>query len=340
MDPSSFTKTAFCGSEIDNITSNVSKQYILNQLSLLCSGIKYNSRYAKVFNEQFSKNLNNPHIFFLKSSGTPYLLFLTQINDVNYGFFIDKKIKEGYDYPKIFILPYEFSSELYKGTLLECELIRKRNKRWCIGINDIYHHQSKNMRKTIIIDRINKIHELVENNYYENNFTKTCYLFIKKYFDYKDLTFALNEFAPNLDYDTRGLYFVPLRVDFSNILYIFPKESNPVKINPVKINPVKINLPKKQTKCFRIMKTMKPDVYELYLSKDDSLMKIGIALVQTTLLSHSLLMWFQDKKFDDVVLVECKYNVFFKKWEPISLSDGPVDDAHDVKDYQVDILKK
>jgi len=322
MDPSSFTKTSFCGSEIDNITTNQSKEYILNQLSLLCSGIKYNSRYAKVFNEQFSKNLNNPHVFFLKSSGTPYLLFLTQINGVNYCFFIDKKIKEGYNFPKIFILPYEFSGKLYKGTLLECELIRKKNKRWCIGINDIYYHQGINMKKTIIIDRINLIHELLNDTYKENDFTKTCYLFVKRYFDYKDLSFALNKFAPNLDYDTRGLYFVPLRVDYSNILYIFPKESNPVKMNNEKKSSSK-----KQTKCFRIMKTMKPDVYELYLSKEDSLMKLDIALVQTTLLSHSLLSWFQDKKFDDVVLVECKYNEFFKKWEPISLSDGPIDDV-------------
>ena len=41
MDPSSFTKTSFCNIEIDNITTNESKQYILNSLSLLCSNIKY-----------------------------------------------------------------------------------------------------------------------------------------------------------------------------------------------------------------------------------------------------------------------------------------------------------
>ena len=160
MDPSSFTKTSFCNIEIDNITKNESKQYILNQMSLLCSGIKYNSRYAKVFNEQFSKNLNNPHVFFLKSSGTPYLLFMSQINGINYCFFIDKKIKEGYDYPKIFILPYQFSSELYKGSLFECELIRKKNKRWCLAINDIYYHEGKSLKKTIIIDRMNTIHTM------------------------------------------------------------------------------------------------------------------------------------------------------------------------------------
>ena len=72
------------------------------------------------------------------------------------------------------------------------------------------------------------------------------------------------------------------------------------------------------------MQTMKPDVYELYLSKDDSLIKSGIALVQTTLLSHSLLSWFLDKDYDSEILVECKYNEYFKKWEPISLSDDPI----------------
>ena len=193
MEPSSFTKTSFCNIEIDNITKNESKQYILNQMSLLCSGIKYNSRYAKVFNEQFSKNLNNPHVFFLKSSGTPYLLFMSQINGINYCFFIDKKIKEGYDYPKIFILPYQFSPELYKGSLFECELIRKKNKKWCLAINDIYYHEGKSLKKTIIIDRINTIHTILTNQFTENDFHSTCPLFIKKYFDYKDEAVKRND---------------------------------------------------------------------------------------------------------------------------------------------------
>ena len=32
MNPSSFTKTSFCSTEIDNITTNECKQYILNSL--------------------------------------------------------------------------------------------------------------------------------------------------------------------------------------------------------------------------------------------------------------------------------------------------------------------
>ncbi len=317
MDPSSFTKTSFCNIKIDNITTNESKQFILNQLSILCSDIKYNSRYAKVFNDQFSKNLKNKHIFFLKSSGAPYLLFMSKINDINYTFFIDKKKSDGYDYPKIFILPYQFTPECYNGTLLECELIRKKNKKWCIGINDIYYHKGKNLKKVIIIDRINNIHNLLTDNYNpDNSFTNTCPLFIKKYFDYKDINYALNDFSSNLEYDTRGIYFIPLRVDYSNILYIFPKESNLGKTKDIV----------KTTKCFRIMKTLKPDVYDLYLMDNGNMIKKDIALVQTISLSHILLDYFNDKNYDDIILVDCKYNESFKKWEPVSLSEGPIDE--------------
>ena len=70
---------------------------------------------------------------------------------------------------------------------------------------------------------------------------------------------------------------------------MFPRYKNPVKM---------IEKVEKSTKTFSIMKTMKPDVYDLYLSKNDSLMKTGIALIQSIELSHSLLNWFQDKDFD------------------------------------------
>ena len=57
MEPNSFTKTSFCNVTIDNITTNETKKYILNQMNILCN-LKYNSRYAKIYNEQYSKNLN------------------------------------------------------------------------------------------------------------------------------------------------------------------------------------------------------------------------------------------------------------------------------------------
>ena len=54
MDPTSFTKTSFCGHEVDNITKNEDKEYILQLLKIQSNGILYTSRYAKVYNEQYA----------------------------------------------------------------------------------------------------------------------------------------------------------------------------------------------------------------------------------------------------------------------------------------------
>ena len=85
MDNKSLTKTSFCDKEIDNVTNNDMKKYILQNMNLK-SNLKFNSNYAKLYNNNFSKNLNNHHIVCVKSLGSPYYLYCTQINDVNYSF--------------------------------------------------------------------------------------------------------------------------------------------------------------------------------------------------------------------------------------------------------------
>ena len=44
------------------------------------------------------------------------------------------------------------------------------------------------------------MHNILSEKYTENVFTKTCQLFIKKYFDYKDINFALNDFSTTLNF--------------------------------------------------------------------------------------------------------------------------------------------
>jgi hypothetical protein len=330
MDPTSFTQTSFCGSQVDNITENEAKQYILNQMSIRCSGNTYKTRYAKVYNEQYQGNLRNPHVVCLKSSGTPYLLFITQINETNYTFLIDKKIKEGYEYPKIFILPYYWSPEIYQGTLLECELIRDRNKNWFLSIGDMYYEKGKPMNQVIVIERINQIHRMIEDHFMESEFTKTCKIFIKRYFDYKDITHVVQEYIPTLTYDIRGFYFVPMRCSYSKIVYLLPRD-NPlnarrqvplvpvdVPLVPVDVPLVPVDVPlvpvDVQAEEFTIMKTMKPDVYEVYSSREGYLKKEGLLLVQTT--SHSKGLYHLFKGTQGQIKLRCRYNERFQKWEP------------------------
>jgi hypothetical protein len=70
-------------------------------------------------------------------------------------------------------------------------------------------------------------------------------------------------------------------------------------------------------KTFRILKTMKPDVYELYTVVGDDFEKIGLALVQTKETSRYLFDLFREKTMCSEVSVNCRYNESFGKWEPI-----------------------
>ena len=229
MDPSSLTKTKFSGKTVDNVTNNELKKFILDDIKLKCGGIQYNMRYAKVYNEQYSRNLNNPHVICLKSSGTPYLLYCTQINGVNYCLLIDKKIKAGYDYPTIFVTPYKFNSEIFNGTLFETELVRTKNNKWFLLLADIYYYKSNSCKNKSILDRMNIIHTMLDTEYDQDSFCDVCPIQVKKYFDYSEKDYIINEFIPGLDYGTRGFYFVPLKCSYSKILYLFKQGELKVK---------------------------------------------------------------------------------------------------------------
>jgi len=318
MDPKHITRTSFCNKEVDNVTDNSMKKYILDNLKLK-TNIKYDSRYAKVYNEQFKKNLNNPHIFCVKSSGTPYLLFCTQINDINYSFLIDKKVKDGYDYPKIFIVHYRFDPELFQGTLFEVELTRDKNNYWSVLIGDIYYLSGNSMKNTQINERINHCNSILENKYIDDSFCNICPLSIKRFFDIQEVEYVINEFIPKLTYRVKGFYFVPLKTSYSKIFYLL-KENDYKQVNSVN----------KSLISFRIIKTVKPDIYELYLYNEQksSIIKHSYATVKN-IEKSKWLKELTDK--NDECIVECKFNPLFKKWEPVK-EGSSVDTVIDVKD--------
>jgi hypothetical protein len=74
------------------------------------------------------------------------------------------------------------------------------------------------------------------------------------------------------------------------------------------------------------MKTMKPDVYELYGLNDGNLSRLGMALVQTAETSQMLFNLFEGLGMCDEVKVKCVYNSQFKKWQPLIKSSGKISD--------------
>ena len=304
MDSKSLTKTGFCDKEIDNVTNNDMKQYILDNLKTK-SGLQYTSKYAKIYNDNFSKNLNNPHLVCLKSIGSPYFLYCTQINDVNYCFLIDKKIKDGYKFPKIFLVHYRFESEIFNGTLFETELLRDNCNKWHLLIGDIYIYKGEKLDNKQITERMNIINDIIINKYIDDTFCNICPIKIKRYFDINQIKYITEEFIDKLDYRIRGLYFVPLKTSYAKILYMFNDDEYK-----------KSNYKNKTTINFKIVKTIKPDVYELYLNNEtkSSIIKHSYASIPNIKTSLWLKELF-DQKED--IIVECKLNKRFNKWAPI-----------------------
>ena len=304
MDSKALTKTSFCNKQLDNVTNNDVKKHILDDL---CNRTKitYKHRYAKLYNPQFQKNFNNPHLLCLKTIGSPYLLYCTQINDVNYCFLIDKKIKDGYSYPKIFLVPYRFNENIFNGTLFETELLKDNDEKWFLLISDIYSYGGSNVFTKQITERMNLTNDIFMNEYINDSFCNVCPIMIKKYFDYSDIDYIVNDFIPNLNYRVRGLYFIPLKSSYAKILYFFDKENEYKKINYRKSNNI----------SFRIIKSLKPDIYELYLNNEtkDSIIKHSYASIPN-IKTSKWLKELTDKKND--VNVECYFNRDFKKWVP------------------------
>lgn len=307
MDPKHITRTSFCDKEIDNVTDNSMKEYILNQMKLKTS-ISFEKRYAKIYNEKFANNLNNPHIICFKSSGTPYLLFCTQINDTNYCFLIDKKKKDGYEFPKIFIVHYRFDPELFQGTLFEVELIRDKQQEWSLLIGDIYTYKGESLKHIQIHDRMNRCIDIMEQQYKDDSFCNICPMYIKKYFDIQDIHKMIQEFIPQLPYRVRGLYFVPMKTSYSNILYLFT-DNDYKQMKQVSTTPT-------SDVSFRIISTPKPDVYELYLYNEQktSIQKHSYASIPSIKTSQWMKELINSK---EEVFVSCIYHQLFQKWIPV-----------------------
>jgi hypothetical protein len=319
MDPKDINRTNFCNKSVDNIVSNDMKKYIIEDMKLKTS-LTPSSRYAKIFNAQYSKNLNNPHIFCLKTYGSPYLLYLTKINNVNYTLLIDKKIKTGHDYPKMFIVQYRFNDDLYYGTLFETELLRDDDNGWQLLLGDIYYHKGKMLKDKVITDRIDIMHDMLKDEYIDDSFCDICPLMIKRYFDMNDKEKAFNEFIPELNYKIRGLYFVPINVRYSNILYMF-KDDELKNLFVTKDNNKRLN--------FKITKSMKPEIYELHLNDKDTLKQVCYAYIKNIEMSQYIYDLLID---DEDIIMECEYNDRFKKWEPIKKT---LQRIHHINDLEI-----
>lgn len=320
---------SFCDKNALNLVNKEAKEYIMNKLKSY--DIDLNYKYANIINKRSIRYLSlQPHLISLKTNGSNYFLFMTKINNLNTCLFIDRKIKQGYSYPRIISIKYSFDDEIFNDTLLDGEIIKDHDNNWMFLIGNIILHKG-NLEKTNIITKFNKLYDILSNNYNANDELDICPLRVKKLFTYEEYSKLITQFIPSLTYKIRGLYFNTLNTQHCNHLFIYNNENKTIKNTTIKRKKENDGIQRHSDRkydnlesdnnlqTFIIRKTEKPDIYELFTLNTNE--NIGVAYIGKLSISKKIKKYFETNTDNKDIKMSCKYNDNFCKWEPISKID-------------------
>ena len=225
------SKISFCDKQCSNVNDNKVKAQIVDIIDKKY-GLQIVSRDYNMINPNILRNVSyHQHILTPYTHGNPYMLYLTKIDDINCALFIDKKLKDGYTYPKMHCVKYRFSNELYeKDTILTGELVRDNERRWFFLIDNILLYKGMKTNEKNILSKFELIHNIMENDYTQDKYLEICPLYIKKLFLYRDIKKMVEDFIPNLSYMCKGIVFYTLNSKNSNYVYMMPRDCQiPIK---------------------------------------------------------------------------------------------------------------
>jgi hypothetical protein len=327
---------SFCDKVAFNIKSDEVKGRLLRALEKQ-TGFRVIQKHHEKFVAKQNQISQMPHLLSVRTNGNPYLLYLTKYNFDNQVIFVDKKIQQGYFYPRMILAKLWFDPSLFDNTLLDGEMVKTTSGSWHFLINDIISLRGEVLNYVPLPKRLAILYDILKRFYTPDNLS-TCHLFVKKYFRISEHADMLDNFISTLPYSCRGFYFKPFYLKFKDVLYNFDesliKKDIRVKLqenvaegivnskvdhsNSLVVvaseTPTQI-LPKASTGSTRhlyLRKTATPDVYELEELK-------GHALVNKLQTSTWLNNIFKYKNVNDKVQFICEFDERFKKWKPTAV---------------------
>jgi hypothetical protein len=322
-----------------NIKSNDHKDIILDQLKALYNIKILQRHHHNLDNNNVNFILSN-HLMNLRSNGNRYYLYFTLYNNIETMYFIDKKIHPGYQRPRIIFGRGLFDKKLFKNTLLDGEMVKCKDNRWTFLINDIICYEGIYLNKKILPERLKIIYNLLEYQYTPDETMDLCNYKVKSYFNmYKESIENIMELSNKLNYTCRGIYIWPYDIKYKPKLYNFDETSvinvvrktkditefksmetdkTVVKTDITKVESEIVNVLNNEEKILYIVKTIEPDIYNVYDNEDVlNKPKIGIALVQTLSDSKLLRNEFRDKNAITNIKFVCVFVEKFKKWRAL-----------------------
>lgn len=210
-----------CDSIGYNIKSDEDKSRILKEIDE-----NFNIKVIRRHHERFDEAIhvpainNSPHLASLRTNGNPYFLYLTRFNFVNQCVLIDKKVQQGYFYPRMILIRLWFDDYLFENTLFEGEMVKQFDGTWTFLLNDLLALRNEPSTNVNLVRRVNKLYTILTEQYVPDDMD-LCRLRVKRYFRCDNLKKMLIDFVPRLAYTCRGVYFTPLFLKQSTKLLNF-----------------------------------------------------------------------------------------------------------------------
>ena len=341
-------KISFCDTNCSNVCSNAFKKMLTEELTEKYE-IRQEDRSVRIYDPLKHRQLllDQQYLTSVKSIGNTYLLYLTQFEGVNVCFLIDKKILKGYLYPRVIFVRYRFNDHLYKGTLMEGDLI-KTDKGWKFVLSDIWIESAKEIRKLPFTKRLYRLNHILTKMYQADTYIEPCRLLVKQYFpftaEYRD---QIINYLSRIDYKVQGLCFTSAK-SYRPSLLIFKEVRDSENISESRKmakkarQPIKVKTPSStdapgtlpgENNLFNlyISKTSTPGIYQLYCSKVGKRIKHSIARINGLKCLQFVNDVFQKNEemgTENMPLVICEYNSQFKKFIPKEISNADKADEY------------
>lgn len=325
---------SFCGRTAYNLKDDEDKKAILADVEATF-GVRIIQRHYEPYSSSHDKNLTrNPHLLCIRSNGNPYFLYITTYQGVPACFFIDKKIQQGYFYPRIITTKLLFDDDLATRTLMDGEMVRDSNGEWTYLLHDLIGIAGTKLVNTNLVKRLNVLHWLLENKYRELD-GQVCHLLVKRHVPLAKLQ-DLKDMMSGLNYTCRGVYVRPLFLKFRDVLINFdsalitkpakyrdksaafamPEGCDPVGTEIVMDSGCRREEDTPERRRFMIRKTARPDVYDLFDPVSGA--ANGQACVAALSTSRMLRTAFEHACVADRLAFDCEFNAHFSGWTPVA----------------------
>lgn len=193
------------------------------------------------------------HLISVNPPGKKYLLYIKSLNNKNNCIIINRFREQKLNYEhQVLKLNMEFNEELYKGTLIDGHVVKKKNDEWYFVAEDIYIYQGNNIMNNSFYERFDLIKNIfkdedtfeeIQNDYlslYKNKSDNTLYFELKLYVEYKHGLDLITRYYKYFNYNDnnekfknhsdeeyngdrlKGIIFTNVDMNATKIYYILP----------------------------------------------------------------------------------------------------------------------